>query len=282
MYINKIPFLLILLLLTCSCDTNKDKKVNPVIVSVGTATLTLKDLKNAIPENLHDEDSIAISEDYISRWIKTQLTLRKAELNLTADEKNVEALLQAYRTSLLVYLYQQKMLEQKHSPLVRKTEIEKYYNEMQDNFKLQENIFKGILIKVPKDSPNQHILRQLYRSNKPEDFLNLEAYCFQNARQFEVFEEWEPFIQINNFLPEPVLNEEKFLSWNKYFEIKDADFNYYVNIQEYMTFGQTAPLSYVENRIKAILLNKKRMEFIEKLEHDLYEEGLRDNVIKFY
>jgi len=266
-----------------NCNPKAGTEVNPPIVTVGNATLTLNELKRAIPDNLHDFDSIAITDDYISRWIKTQLTLRKAELNLTADEKNVEEQLQNYRTSLLVYLYQQKMLEQKHAPLVRKSEIEKYYKEMQDNFKLQENIVRGLMIKISKDVPNQHTVTQLIRLRNPEDFMNLEVYCFQNARQFEVFiDEWIPFRNINDFLPDQILNEDRFLMWNKYYETRDSAYNYYVNIQEHIPIGQIAPLSYVESRIKAILLNKKRMEFIQQLEHDLYEEALRDNIIKFY
>jgi hypothetical protein len=275
-------FLVAIIFVTYSCNPRAKTEANPPIVTVGNITLTLNDLKKAVPDNLHNEDSIAVVDDYIARWIKTQLTLRKAELNLTADEKNVEQQLQAYRTSLLVYLYQQKMLEQKHSPLVRSSEIEKYYNEMVDNFKLQENIVKGLFIKIPIGSPNQNVVKQLYRSTKPEDFLNLEAYCFQNARQFEVFEEWTSFNNINNYLPEPVRNEDSFLAWTKFYETSDLEYNYYVNIQEYMKMGQTAPLSYVEGRIRAILLNKKRMEFIQKLEQDLYDEAVRDEVLKFH
>jgi hypothetical protein len=45
---------------------------------------------------------------------------------------------------------------------------------------------------------------------------------------------------------------------------------------------ETAPLEYVENRIKAILLNKKRVDFINNLESDLYEEGIKQKIIKFY
>ena len=278
-----LNFTILLIFFTYSCNQKAGTELNPPIVTVGNTTLTLNELIKAIPDNLHDADSITIAEDYITRWVKTQLTLRKAELNLTTDEKNVEQQLNDYRTSLLVYLYQQKMLEQKHSPLVRVSEIEKYYKEMLDNFKLQENIVKGLMVKISKDVPNQNVVKDLIRLKNPEDFINLEVYCFQNARQFEVFiDEWIPFRNINDFLPEQILNEDRFLMWTKFYETSDSTYNYYVNIQEHILLGKTAPLSYVESRIRAILLNKKRMEFIKQLEHDLYEEGLRDNIIKFH
>ncbi|MCL2073798.1 MAG: hypothetical protein FWH18_07750 [Marinilabiliaceae bacterium] len=272
----------VLIVLICSCKSSGDKDTNPVIVSVEGNVLTVNDLMRAVPENLNPDDSAAVAEAFIDRWIKTQLTLRKAELNLTTEEKNVEQKLQDYRASLLIYLYQQKMLEQKHSPLVRPAEIEKYYNEMKNNFNLQENIIKGLLIKIPVESPNQHLVRQWYRSKKPEDFMELESYCYLNAVLFEIFvDDWLPFNLINDYLPIPIQNAERWFSWNRYYETTDNEYNYYLNINEYMIIGQTAPLSYVENRIKAILLNKKRVEFIYHLEKELYEEGVRNNLVKF-
>jgi hypothetical protein len=43
-----------------------------------------------------------------------------------------------------------------------------------------------------------------------------------------------------------------------------------------------APLEFVESKIKAILLNKKRLEFIKQLESDLYEEALKNKSITFF
>lgn len=107
--------------------------------------MTLGELMDAVPDNLADQDSIAIAEDYISRWVRTKLMLRQAEINLSEEEKNVDKLLEEYRTSLLVHMYQQKILEQKHSPLVTSREIEDYYTQMKDNFNLQESIIRECL-----------------------------------------------------------------------------------------------------------------------------------------
>lgn len=271
------------LMLINSCSQSQEESINNPIVTVDTHVLTIGELNKAIPKELSTTDSVALAEDYISRWVKTKLMLRQAEINLTPDEKNVEQQLQDYRTSLLVHLYQQKILEQKHSPLITSREIETYYREMRDNFNLQENIIKGIFIKVPKGAPNQDQLRRWYRAKEGEDLVSLEAYCFQNAKKYEVFaENWIPFRRINSTLPEPINNEERFLQYTKNYETEDSTYNYYLAIHEFMLSGNTAPLNYVEDRVKAILLNKKRGEFILRLEHDLYEEALRDKIVKFH
>jgi len=278
-----ISFFAGVVLLMNSCRTAPDDYLNTPIVTVDSRVLTKRDIKNALPEQMSPTDSIAFAEDYIGRWIKSNLMLRQAEINLTPEEKNVEQRLQDYRTSLLVHLYQQKILEQKHSPLVTSREIETYYREMRDNFNLQENIIKGIFIKVPKEAPNQEKLRQWYRSKDGEDLLNLESYCFQNAKIYEVFDDkWVPFRRINATLPEPIPNEEQFLQTIRNFESQNALFNYYFTIHDYMLIGNTAPLDYVEDRVRAILLNKKRGEFLKNLEQDLYEEALRDKIVNFH
>ena len=115
---RKIWFLSIVLLTLIACKSDKADPGAEAIVTVGGETLTLGELMDAVPDNLADQDSIAIAEDYISRWVRTKLMLRQAEINLSEEEKNVDKLLEEYRTSLLVHMYQQKILEQKHSPLV--------------------------------------------------------------------------------------------------------------------------------------------------------------------
>lgn len=265
-----------------ACNTTPEDPSMEAIVTVDGVSLTLGELNRAVPDNLAAQDSVAIAEDYISRWVRTKLMLRQAEINLSAEEKDVEQLLEEYRTSLLVHLYQQKMLEQKHSPLVTSREIEEYYTQMQDNFNLQESIIKGIFIRIPKDAPNQDLLRKWINSADLENLVNIEAYAFRNARTYEQFvETWVPFSRINSLLPEAVGNEERFLRWNTFYETSDGTYNYFLSITDYKLPGSSAPIKYVEERIKAILLNKKRIEFIQQLGADLYDEAIKEKIVSF-
>lgn len=276
-------FFIIAIFLGAGCQQRSDKPVEVPLVSVGNWTLTREQLEEVMPKNINEDDSIALYEDYVGRWIKTRLFLHQAEINLTPQEKDIEKLLDEYRTTLLVHLYQQKMLEEKHSPIISDKEIETYYNEMKDNFKLQNNIVQGVFLKVPKEAPNQDKLRKLYKSKEPEDLLNLEAYAFQFARKYDEFmEEWVSFSRINSSLPSPISNEESFLRWRDFYETSDSLYNYYFARHDYHLIGEQAPLPFVRERVEAILLNKKRLEFINKLGDALYEDALRDKIVKFH
>ncbi|PWD98592.1 hypothetical protein DDZ16_15200 [Marinilabilia rubra] len=266
-----------------TCKHAEDDGGSREIVRVGNELLTSSDLNQVLPRDVNDEDSAALADDYINRWVRNKLFLRQAEFNLTEEEKDISQLLDEYRTSLLVNIYQQKMLEQKYSPLLSDKEIEEYYNQMQDNFTLQENIVKGFLLKVPMGAPNQGDVRRWCRSANSESLVKLENYSLQNARMFDSFlDTWVPFQRVNAILPEPIKNEERFLMYNRYYETTDEQFRYFLLVTDYMTIGNTAPLSYVEDRIRAILLNKKRGEYIKSLEKELYDEALQKKIINFY
>ncbi|MBN2166940.1 MAG: hypothetical protein JW717_11735 [Marinilabiliaceae bacterium] len=280
---NQLIIIILIFLTLTACN---NKPVDPLlepIVSIESSTLTKKELYDAIPSKTAKEDSIIFAQNYIDRWIKTQLILRKAELNLSQEEKNLDKLINDYRTSLLTHLYQQKLLEQKYSPLITSGEIREYYNTMIDNFKLNEIIIKGVFIKIEKTAPNISQIEKWYTSDNKNDLISLEAYCFQNAKKYDpFFDHWVPFEKINSELPEKITNSENVLKWKKSFANKDDQYNYYLSIKEILFIGETAPIEYVNDRIKSILLNKKRIDFINQLEKDLVIEGEKQKIIKFH
>ncbi|MBZ4676048.1 MAG: hypothetical protein JG782_667 [Anaerophaga sp.] len=281
--LKQVAVLLLLAGFAAACENIENKEDATPVVRVGEEVLTTNDLKKVLPDDVNHEDSAALADDYVNRWVRNKLFLRQAESNLTEEEKDVSQLLDEYRTSLLVNIYQQKMLEQKYSPLLSNEEIEKYYNEMQDNFTLQENIIRGLFLKLPLDAPNISEVRRWCRSADSEDLVQLDRYSAQHARMYHAFlDKWTPFQRINASLPEPVRNEEQFLQYNRYYEKADDKYRYFLVITDFMTIGNTAPLSYVEERIRAILLNKKRAEFINSLEKELYNEALQKKIINFY
>jgi len=73
-----------------------------------------------------------------------------------------------------------------------------------------------------------------------------------------------------------------FLRRNDFYHTSDSLYNYYFAKYDYRLSGEASPLSYVKDRIEAILLNKKRIEFISKLGEDLYEEAIQNKIVHFH
>lgn len=279
-----VVFILFLSSITIpSCTVKIDTEGTNPVVEVNGSVLTEGELSKAIPLNLSPSDSASFVQSYISRWVKKELLLQKAELNLTDEEKDVERLLKDYRASLLVQKYQQKLLQQKYAPKITESEILTYYESMRDNFPLQQNIIKGMYIKVPIQAPKLEAIKELYYSDKQEDEKKLETYCYQNANQFQDFSnQWTETMRLSSLMPTPIPSEGTFFKNNKLYQTQDSLFVYFVFIKEYILKQEVAPLEYVNEKVEAILLNKKRIEFIKNLEDELYQEGLEQKAIKHY
>src|SRR4030042_4092433 len=166
---------LILFVILLSCKNDIRLPEEKPVARVLDKTLTVADMQEIFPEGVSPEDSVQIAKNFIEKWVRQQLLLNKAELNLTEDEKDVKEQIENYRSSLLIYKYEQILMKQRLDTTIRSEEIEEYYNQNTSNFLLNQNIVKSIYIKVPRSAPEIYKLRQWYRSDDPESLKNLEA-----------------------------------------------------------------------------------------------------------
>ena len=65
-------------------------------------------------------------------------------------------------------------------------------------------------------------------------------------------------------------------------EYYDYTYRYYVYIRDYKIEGGISPLAFEANRIKDLLLNKRKIEYLNKLEDDLYQNALAKKQIRIY
>ncbi len=141
--------LMALLLLIFGCE-QKEKVTEDIVAQSGQKKLLASDVAEVIPDDISKEDSVAMAEDYMNKWIKRQLLVQKAEANLSVDQKNLTRELEEYRNSLIVYRYKNELMKQRMDTTVTEDQITEYYQANTENFKLNRNIVKAIFIKIPK------------------------------------------------------------------------------------------------------------------------------------
>lgn len=274
--------ILIVSLIFNACKNGETAKEKPV-AKVLDKYLYLEEIKDIIPNNSTKEDSLLLSRSYINQWITKQLLLHNAELNLTAKEKDITKLVNDYRTSILIYRYKQKLLEQKLRIAINEYDIEEYYNKYKFNFTLNHNIVKALYIKLPKNAPGLDRLKKLYKSEKTNDLEELEDYCILNATKFDNFnEEWIQAETLFNRIPIEISNKEKYLKKISLIEVEDEEYIYFVKIKEYKLRNNIAPYEYVRDDIKEILKNKRKIEFESKLEKELNQDAKEKNLFIIY
>jgi hypothetical protein len=266
------------------CSTYNSNNTGDPIAKVGDDYLYASDIPDIFTDELTNEDSVNIAKEYIQKWIKKQLILLKAELNLTADkQREVNKQLEETRTSLIIYQYEQEMIKQKLDTFVAENEIEKFYEKNSSNFVLKQNIVKALYVKLPADAPNINRVKQLYKSSNDEDLTQLESYCYQYAEKFDYFnEEWIHFSKLLNELPVTILDKERFLKHNNHIELQDSLHHYFVHLRDFTLKGTVSPLEFIQDDIKTIILTNRKIEFLKDLENNIYNDALNRNEFEIY
>ncbi len=276
-----IPLLAGLWLLTCNNNTQEQEPVAQVFDKV----LTRQDLLDIVPENVTGNDSIQFVRNFINNWIKEQVIIHKAELNLKEEEKSFEKKLEEYRKSLLIYQYEKQLIEQKLDTNVSDAEIEQYYRDNPQNFELKENIIQGIYIKVRNEAPNIDQLKKwLFYQYSPENKQKIEEYITQFAEDFFMNDStsWVLFSDVLKNIPIKPYNEEDFLKKNKHINVSDSTFTYLLKIENYQIKNTISPLSLEKNKIKHMIINKRKLLLIKNMETELYKNALKKNKIKIF
>jgi hypothetical protein len=130
---------------------------------------------------------------------------------------------------------------------------------------------------------NPVLLKTMAENNSEEGLNELRDYCLQYAKGFDIFiDNWVDFEVVSNNLPTEIVDVERFLTGKSQIELKDLNYYYLVSIQDYKLKNDPAPLDFVENNIKNLILNQRKIEFLKQMEENIYKEGIRQNKFKIY
>lgn len=267
-----------------SCK-NKEKSLVPAnaLARVENSFLTSDDIKGLVPAGTTPQDSIELVKKYIDNWIHEVIIVKKAEANLSLEKLNVEQQLQSYKNSLITYAYEKELVKQKLDTAVNDKEIEDYYNTNQGNFELKDNIVKVRYIKILKKAPNLNKVKTWYVSEAPKDKEQLASYCHQYAESFYLDDEtWLLFDDLLKVVPIQTYNKELFLQNSRYIEVQDSAYSYFVNIKGFKIKNSLSPLAFEKEKIKNIILNKRKLDLISKMKNDIYSEAEANKTFEVY
>jgi hypothetical protein len=274
-------FVLLIIALGCSCG-GKDLKEG-AIARVYDSYLYQSELKGVVPYGASKKDSASLVEEFINTWTKKQLVLKKAESNLTDEQKDVEKQLQDYRASLIIFSYERELVRQKLDTVVSDLEIEKYYTSNPANFELKNNIIRLRYVKIPIKTPNKDKVKTWFKGSSSADRNKLEQYCKLYAVNYLLddtnwllYEDVLKEIPLNNY---PV---EQLKNGNKSFELDDNEYHYIINVTGFMVKESSAPLSFEKESIRNRILNKRKIQLVQKMQIDAYNDALNNKDIETF
>ena len=271
----KHPFLIIVsFIFFCACNKKTISDSDSVIARIGDHVLTEQDFRLSIPDNLNKEDSLILSESIIKTWIKDMLMYDLAKRNIQNKEA-INQLVENYRKSLITYQYQEQLINEKMSKEISGIELERYYKENTDKFKLENILIQGLFLKIPVNAPQINKIKEWYKSLSVSDIENIEKYSIQNAVKYDYF--YDRWVQLENVMllfPYAWENPDALIRQKQHIEVQDSNFYYLLNIKEVLYPGETEPYEYTKSNVKEMIINQKRMDFMRNFEEELYQEAI--------
>jgi|TARA_B110000240_G_scaffold35103_1_gene38301 hypothetical protein len=273
-----LTFLFLLSLAITSCERSVEDNV---LAQVNDELLYFDDVIRDMPISILDTS--AFVEKYISKWIRNKVLLDQALINLDDNSEDIKHKIALYKNSLLIYEYQQRLINQNFDTSVILNDILSYYNENIREFKLNQDIFKGRFIIIDKNAPNIEQLLKIFKSNDNDDIDDLVSYCMLYALEYYVNDSsWNYFNSIKYKIPDNINANNIFLSKRKYDLIEDDKYLYLLFLKDFKIKGSTSPFSLERDKIKSLIINNNKIKYLDIVEKDLVNNGLSINKIKIY
>ncbi len=271
------------LILLCSCSTTNDKTAEGALARVNKEYLYASDLQNIIPAGTNSKDSIIIVKNFINNWVYDKLILQKAKNNLLKKDIHFEKQLEEYQNSLIIYKYESKLISQTLDTVVTDKEIEAYYKENIGNFQLKDNIVKVYYARFDDKLPELPKIRKFFNSNEPEHRDSLENYIEKfSDLYYHDDETWILFNDVVKYVPINTYNQEAFLQNNRKMEINEGGIVYFICFSDFMIKDGESPLGFEKENIRQIIINKRKLQIISKMRHEVYQTALTGNGFEIY
>ncbi len=267
-----------------SCNYYKEPDDRQVVARVNENYLYKEDIQALIGENITEEDSILIVSNFITRWATQQLLIDRAKYNLSGEvQKEFDELVKNYKNELYTKAYADALVSKKLDTSLNESEIESYYEEHLENFRLNEDLVKLRFINLDKNNLDFKDIKRTFIRFNEED----KAYLDKIALQFKAYSfndsVWVSTSSVFGRIgPLSDSNKSQLLKKSNFLELEDSLEVYLVYVNDVLLRNDQAPLEYANPTIKQIILNKRKAELVKELEKDITRDAIENKQFEIY
>ena len=281
--IQRILYILALSIFFGSCNYFKQDTEKTVVARVNNNYLYKEDIEKLITENTSPEDSTLIVNNYINRWATQQLLIDQAKINLSVDKLDqYNKLVQEYQNDLLTEAYKNVIVGKQLDSNITEPEYKTYYDTNKENFKLKDLLVKLRYVQLPINYDGLAAVKEKLNRYNEKDRTSLNTQNFQFISSNFNDSVWVKKEVLLQTLPVIRSNSEQVLKKSNFSQLQDSLGVYLVKIENVLNPNDTAPLSYIKPTLKQIILNKRKLELIKKLETDITKDAIETNNFEIY
>lgn len=246
--------------------------------------LYTSDLHDVVPSGVSGNDSVQLVTAYIEQWLRQQALLHQAQRNINVNNKEqLERQVEEYRNGLIIYEYEQALISQKLDTVVTLEEINAYYDTRKEMFALKQPILKVSYIRLKRDAPELDRVRRLFLSTEIKDQDLLEEYCAVYASQYELHNrDWHYVDELQNKIPILRISEDSYSKTGRIFEIIENNELYLIILHDSKFSDARSPLSMEQENIRNLILNKRKIDLIARMQKSIVDDARNKNHIEIY
>ena len=272
----------IILLQSCDYFTIKNNN-NEAVARVHDTYLYKSDLKNIFTEDITEQDSVLVATNFINNWIKQQLLLSKAQINLESENDKFDELVKKYREDLFINSYKEAVVKQYLNTEITNEDIEEFYLNNGQNFKLNEELIKLKYIKIGKDVLNRKELIKLFKSTKKEDLDSLQSKELFLKAQHLNDSIWIKYSDLITLIP--IFKEEdrnNILKKDNFIQKEDSLSLYLMTVKNVLHRNEIAPKSYIKPTIEQMILHQRKLLLLRNIEETLIDDANKKQQFEIY
>lgn len=276
-------FLVSMLLLGAGCGRLVRQSERIVVAECYDVKLYADELEGLMPSSAGKMDSVAQVNAFVDSWIRRQLLVHQAEMNLSPEQLDFTKQLQDYRNSLVIYAYETQLIEQNLDTLVSQEEIAAYYEEHKDNFQTRSTMVKLCYVVLDEDCRHMREFRQLLSDRDTLDMPRLSDLAAQYAlSSFLDVDTWMRLDDLLAVVPIEIYNYDSFFRRNKFVTFEKDNLVYMLRFEDYLLEQSVSPLELEADGIRNIILLKRQKELLARMHSDLYDQARREKVFEIY
>ena len=277
-------FFFLTLIITISCDGIVKNGQDRLIARAENHYLYISDIKDQLSSFKSNEDSIAMVKGLINNWAKKKLIYEKSLINLPENKiSQINSMVEEYKSNLYRNSYREFILKSLMDTVLNKKLISDFYQLNKKNFKLREPLYRIRLIGFPLDNVDRNEIMNRFRRFESNDIYYLDSLSFQFSSYFLADSIWLnkfDVIEKVSFLNNK--NADYYLKKQNYFEVQDSLDLYLFYLIQRLGQDQIAPLPYVENTIKKIVFNKKKIDFVKDFDNGILKDAIKTKKFETY
>ena len=274
---------IILFFLFFSCDNYFKNQSNIDVARVEDEYLTQFEIESIFENSTNSADSTMVLNNYINNWAANKLLIQRALLNLTEENQNrIQDLVDDYKSDILINSYIDAMVNENMNLEVSSYELDSLYDNYKETFKLTEELFKIRFIYISNLNPDIRLFKKKLRRFNIDDIKYLDSLSFQFNRFSLNDSVWRNKNEVFYQLPNLKKVNKYMLKKSNFIEIKDSLGLYLININDMLKINQYAPLEYVSETLKRMVINKRKLVFIDQLRKDITKDAIKNKNFEIY